>query len=75
MKYKSFLLACFFVLALCFVVVGILALLGYQNAEIYFWTRSPIESDAGKMIWIAISAICLITFFVLSVIEYRKKNN
>ena len=62
-------------LAFCSVAVGVLALLEYANAEVSFWTRSAIESEAGKIAWIVISATCLILFLLLFVREYRKKKD
>jgi hypothetical protein len=62
-------------LAFCSVVVGVLALLEYANAEVFFWTRSAIESEAGKIAWIVISATCLILFLLLFVREYLKKKD
>jgi len=62
---------------LCFFsfVVGVLALLDYPNAEIVFWSGSPIESEAGKITWIAISAMGLVLFSALTVSHYRRRNN
>ena len=73
MKHKLFMLFWLALLAFCSVVVGVLALLGYANAEVYFWTRSAIESEAGKIAWIAISTTCLLLFLLLFVREYRTK--
>ena len=75
MKHKLFMLLWLALLAFCAVVVGVLALLEYANAEVYFWTRTAIESEAGKIAWIAISATCLILFLVLFVREYRRKKD
>jgi hypothetical protein len=72
MKYKLFSLFCLAVLSLLFVVVGVLALLGYANAEISFWSRRAIESEAGKITWIVISATGLVVFSALAVSGYRK---
>jgi hypothetical protein len=55
-------------------VIGVLALLNYANAEVIFWTQKPIESEAGKIAWIVISVACLILFLALAVREYRRKN-
>ena len=63
------------ILAFCSAVVGVLALLDYANAEVIFWTNTPVESEAGKIAWIVISATCLILFLVLAVREYRIKND
>jgi len=60
-------------LAFSSVIVGVLALLGYANAEVLFWTRSPIETETGKIAWIVVSATCLILFLILAVREYRRK--
>ena len=62
-------------LAFCSLVIGVLALLNYANAEVIFWTRKPIESEAGKIAWIVISTACLILFLALAVREYRRKND
>ncbi len=75
MKHKMILLVWLALLSFCSVVVGVMALLGYANAEVIFWTNTPIESESGKIIWVSISAICLISVLVLSVQEYRKKND
>ncbi len=73
MKHKLFMLLWLALLAFCSVIVGVLALLEYANAEVYFWTRRAIESEAGKIAWIVISATCLVLFLVLFVREYRRK--
>jgi hypothetical protein len=65
MKHKLFMLS---------LVIGVLALLNYANAEVIFWTQKPIESEAGKIAWIVISVACLILFLALAVREYRRKN-
>ena len=62
-------------LSFCSVVIGLMALLNYANAEVIIWTNTPIESEAGKIAWIVISATCLILFLVLAVREYRRKND
>ena len=62
-------------LAFCSLVIGVLALLNYANAEVIFWTQKPIESEAGKIAWIVISTACLILFLALAVREYRRKND
>ena len=73
MKHKLFMLIWLAMLAFCSVIVGVLALLNYANAEVIFWSRTPIESEAGKIAWIVISATCLILFLVLAVREFRSK--
>jgi len=73
MKHKLFMLIWLAMLAFCSLVIGVLALLNYANAEVIFWTKTPIESEAGKIAWIVISATCLILFLVLAVREYRSK--
>ncbi len=75
MKHKLLMLIWLAMLAFCSVVVGVLALLNYAFAEVIFWTRSPIESEAGKIAWIVISLTCLILFLVLAVREYRSKTD
>ena len=75
MKHKLFLLVWLAILAFCSVVIGVLALLNYANAEVVFWSQKPIESEAGKIAWIVISAACLILVLVLAVREYRRKND
>lgn len=60
-------------LAFCSVVIGVLAFLNYANAEVIFWNKTPLESEAGKILWIVISAMCLILFLVLAVREFRSK--
>ena len=75
MKHKLFMLVWLAMLSFCSVVIGLMALLNYANAEVIFWTKTPIESEAGKIAWIVISATCLILFLVLAVREYRRKND
>jgi hypothetical protein len=75
MKHKLFLLAWLAMLSFFSLVVGVLALFGYANAEIIFWSGSAIESEAGKITWIVISAICLVIFSALTVSGYRRKND
>jgi NADH:ubiquinone oxidoreductase subunit 5 (subunit L)/multisubunit Na+/H+ antiporter MnhA subunit len=75
MKHRLFMLVWLAMLAFCSVVIGVLALLNYANAEVIFWTQKPIESEAGKIVWIVISAACLILFLVLAVREYWRKND
>jgi hypothetical protein len=75
MKHKLFMLAWLAMLAFCSLVIGVLALLNYANAEVIFWTQKPIESEAGKIAWIVISTACLILFLALAVREYRRKND
>ena len=59
-------------LAFCSVIVGILAYLNYGNAEVIFWSQTPIESDAGKIAWIVVSAACLILFLLLAARDLGK---
>ena len=73
MKDKLLLLIWSAALAFICIVVGVLALLDYPNAEIYFWTRSAVESKTGKLAWIIVSALCSLTFVAWAVREYRKK--
>lgn len=61
-------------LALCFMVIGVLALFGYGNAEVGFWSKSAIKSDAGKIIWVVVSTICLVVFMELAASEHRRKS-
>ena len=75
MKHKLLLLAWLAMLCLLSLVVGVLALLGYPNAEILTWSGSTIESDAGKITWIVISAALLVIFLALTVTRYREMNN
>ena len=55
MKHKMFMLVWLALLAFCSVVMGVLALLGYANAEVIFWSRNAIESETGKIAWIVVS--------------------
>ena len=58
----------------CFsMIVGMLALFGVANAEIAFWSGNAVERQAGKIIWIVISAMLLVVFSALAVSGYRKK--
>jgi len=75
MKHKLFMFVWLAMLAFCSVVIGVLALLNYANAEVIFWTKTPIESQAGKIAWIVTSATCLTLFLVLAVREYRSNND
>ena len=72
MKYKMFMLLWMAMLALLFFIVGLLALIGYPDAGIGFWAQKAIQSQGGKITWIAISFIFLVVFVRMSVIEYRK---
>ena len=74
MKHKLFFFAWLALLSFCFLVVGVLALVGYPHAEIIFWSRKTIESEAGKITWIVISAICLIIFSLLTLTYNRDRN-
>ena len=75
MKHKMFMLVWLAMLSFCSVVIGLMALLNYANAEVIIWTTTPIESEGGKIAWIVISATCLMLFLVLAVREYRKNND
>jgi cytochrome c oxidase assembly factor CtaG len=75
MKNKLFMLVWLAMLSFCSVAIGLMALLNYANAEVIFWTKNPIESEAGKIAWIVISTTCLILFLVLAVREYRRNND
>lgn len=72
MKHKLFFLYCMALMSFLFVVVGILDLVGVPSAQVGFWSGDPIESDAGKVAWIAISATCLATFLTLAARAHRK---
>ena len=74
-KHKRFALICFALLSLLFTIAGVLAWLGLFNVEVVFWTRSPIESQAGKIAWIVISATCLAIFVALAYREFGKGAN
>lgn len=71
-SHKLFALICFALVSLLCTIVGVLALLGLFNAQVIFWTRSPVESEAGKIAWIVISASCLAIFLALAIREYGK---
>jgi len=75
MKHNMFILVWLALLVSCFTIVGILALLGYANAEVIFWNSSPIESKMGKIAWIVVSATFLILFLRLIVRGSRRKND
>jgi hypothetical protein len=75
MKHKLFLFAWLAMLCFFSLVVGVLALLGYPNAEILFWSENAIESEAGKITWIVISAMCLAVLSALTVSGYRRRND
>lgn len=72
MKHKLFFLYIMALMSFLFVVVGILDLLGYTNTEIGFWDGSAIETDAGRIAWIAISATCLAAFLAMAVRTHRR---
>jgi hypothetical protein len=72
MKHGLFILIWISLLAFLFTVVGVLALLGYWNAEVIFWTRTPIKSETGKLVWIVMSGFGFVVFSVLSIVKYRK---
>jgi len=71
MKHVLFFLIFLSILTFLFVVVGVLAVLGYWNAEVIFWTRTPIKSEMGKLIWTIVSGFGFIVFSTLAVIKYR----
>jgi hypothetical protein len=73
MKHDLFFLIFMSTLAFLFAVVGALALLGYWNAEVIFWTQIPIQSEMGKVIWIIVSASCFVIFTTFAVVKYRRK--
>jgi NADH:ubiquinone oxidoreductase subunit H len=75
MKHILFFLAWLAMLCFFSLVVGILALLGYPNAEIVSWSGNTIESETGKITWILISAMGLVIFSALTVSRYRRKNH
>lgn len=72
MKHKLFFLYCLALMSFLFVVTGTLDLVGHPNVEIGFWDGSTIESDAGKVAWIAVSAACLLTFLTMAAREHRR---
>jgi hypothetical protein len=72
MKHGLFFLIWMALLAFLFTVVGVLALLGYWDAEVMFWTRTPIKSETGKLVWIVTSAFGFLVFSILSIVKYRK---
>jgi hypothetical protein len=59
-------------LAFLFAIVGVLALLGYWSAEVIIWTRTPITSETGKLVWIVMSGFGFVVFSILSIVKYRK---
>jgi len=75
MKHKLFFFAWLAMLCFFSLVVGVLALLDYPNAEIVFWSGSPIESEAGKITWIVLSALGLVIFSALTVSRCRRRND
>jgi len=62
-------------LAFVSTVVGMLAISGHFNAEVLFWTNTPIESKGGKIAWVLISTTALIVFSALGLRAYRKQNH
>ena len=62
-------------LAFVSAVVGVFAFSGNFNAEVLFWTNTPIESKGGKIAWIMISITALIAFSALGLRAYRKQNH
>jgi hypothetical protein len=73
MKHGLFFLIWAAMLAFLFAVVGTLALLGYCDATVSFWSRNPIQSDTGKLVWIVISGLCFLILSTLIVLEYRRR--
>ncbi|MCU7872408.1 MAG: hypothetical protein KZQ91_06655 [Candidatus Thiodiazotropha sp. (ex Lucinoma borealis)] len=73
MKHTMFFLIWMTVLSLLFILVGVMALLGYQSAEIVFWTDSALGSKSGKVAWISLSTVSLTLFLVLAIREHRNK--
>ena len=72
--HKAFSLFCISIVAFISTIVGLLSYIGYPNAEIYFWSRVPIESDEGKLAWVLGSIICFIISIVLIALESKKRN-
>ena len=66
MKHKRFMWYWLALLACCSTVVGIMALFGIAGAEIIFWSRKPIESETGKIVWITFSALLVFLFWKLA---------
>lgn len=60
------------VMAFLFTVVGLLSLAGLVNAEVIFWSRPPIESDGGKILWIVTSLGLFLFFISMAIRKYRK---
>ena len=73
MKHGLFFLVWMSLLGFLFAIAGVLALLGYWNAEVIIWTRTPIKSETGKLVWIVMSGIrfCRIFDFVDSQVSER----
>ena len=71
-NYKLFALLWLAVVAFFSMAVGVMTLLGFPGAEVYFWTGQPIQSQSGIIVWIVISAIIFMTLLTLAVREYRK---
>jgi hypothetical protein len=61
-------------LAFVSAAVGVFSIFGLFNAEIIFWTNTPIESKGGKIAWIMISITALIVFSAFGLRAYRKQN-
>ena len=72
MQHKLFFLFWMALLSLMSFVVGVLALLGVTNVEIFFWSKQPVESVAGKIVWVFVSLVCLIVFLVLFTKQRQK---
>ena len=73
-NYKPFALLWSAVVAFFSLAFGIMTLLGFPGAEVYFWTRQPVASQTGIILWIVVSAIFFVVLFTLAVREYRKKH-
>ena len=65
MKHNLLVLICLAVMAFLFLVVGVMALMEVPNVHVYFWTKTPIQSRAGKVAWIVASTACLVGLLLL----------
>ena len=74
MKHRIFTFLWVAILAFVSTVVGVFAYLGRYNAEILFWTSSPIESNEGKIAWILISMTVFLIFSALAVRTYWRQS-
>jgi len=75
MQHKAFFFFWMALVSMMSFVVGVLALLGVTNVEVFFWSKQPVESVAGKIAWVFVSLVCLIAFSMLLTKQRQKQKH